>query len=64
MKFFDEIDENGNVRDNSGTSSGGREKQQTQCRGKEMKRLIEVLKPEESSSEPGGTFKTMLLPHS
>ncbi|RVW21628.1 hypothetical protein CK203_107586 [Vitis vinifera] len=57
MKFFDEIDENGNVRDNSGTSRGGREKQQTQCRGKEMKRLIEVLKPEEPSSEPEGHSK-------
>ena len=29
-----------------------KEKQQTQCRGKEMKRLIEVLKLEEPSSEP------------
>ncbi|XP_034705481.1 probable mediator of RNA polymerase II transcription subunit 26b [Vitis riparia] len=56
-QFFDEIDENGNVRDNSGTSRGGREKQQTQCRGKEMKRLIEVLKPEEPSSEPEGHSK-------
>ena len=28
-----------------------KEKQQTQCRGKEMKRLIEVLKLEEPSSE-------------
>ncbi|WKA01939.1 hypothetical protein VitviT2T_020187 [Vitis vinifera] len=56
-QFFDEIDENGNVRDNSGTSRGGREKQQTQCRGKEMKRLIEVLRPEEPSSEPEGHSK-------
>ncbi|RVW97018.1 putative mediator of RNA polymerase II transcription subunit 26b [Vitis vinifera] len=56
-QFFDEIDENGNVRDNSGTSRGGREKQQTQCRGKEMKRLIEVLKPEEPSSETEGHSK-------
>ncbi|RVW67316.1 hypothetical protein CK203_063988 [Vitis vinifera] len=45
IKFFDEIDENGNVRDNKGTSCGAREKQQTQGRGKEMKIQIEVLKP-------------------
>ena len=40
-----------------GTSHGGREKQQTQCTSKEMKRLIEVLKPEEPSSEPEGHSK-------
>ncbi|WJZ90991.1 hypothetical protein VitviT2T_010103 [Vitis vinifera] len=57
IKFFDEIDENGNVRDDTGTSRGGREKQKTQCRGKEMKRLIEVLKPEEPLSELEGHSK-------
>ena len=34
------------VRENTGTSYGGREKQQTQGRCKEMKIQIEVLKPE------------------
>ncbi|RVW61795.1 hypothetical protein CK203_049257 [Vitis vinifera] len=57
IKFFDEIDENGNVRHDTETSCGGREKQKTQCRGKEMKRLIEVLKPEEPLSEPEGHSK-------
>ncbi|WKA01941.1 hypothetical protein VitviT2T_020189 [Vitis vinifera] len=57
FQFFDEIDENGNVRDDTGTSRGGREEQKTQCRGKEMKRLIEVLKPEEPLSEPEGHSK-------
>ncbi|RVW98035.1 hypothetical protein CK203_029095 [Vitis vinifera] len=57
FQFFDEIDENGNVRDDMGTSRGGREKQKTQCRGKEMKRLIEVLKLEEPFSEPEGHSK-------
>ncbi|RVW97010.1 hypothetical protein CK203_032349 [Vitis vinifera] len=52
IKFFDEIDENGNVRENTGTSYGGREKQQTQGRCKEMKIQIEVLKPESQSPTP------------
>ena len=34
------------VRENTGTSCGGREKQQTQGRSKEMKIQLEVLKPE------------------
>ncbi|KAL6328012.1 hypothetical protein AAG906_033276 [Vitis piasezkii] len=56
IKLFDEIDENGNVRENTGTSCGGREKQ-TQGRGKEMKIQIEVLKPK-SDPRPacGGLF--------
>ena len=39
-----------------------KEKQQTQCRGKEMKRLIEVLKPEEPLSEPEGHSKPCFDP--